>query len=1195
MNTRLPTLRSSINARHVLQLRGFALVITLSLMLLLAILAVGLLSLSSIALRSASQGSAISMARNNARIAMVIALGQLQKAAGQDQRITAAADFAGDTGGVRLDSGKAPRNDTSLTGIANGMSMLRPGTRYWTGVWNTVTTSAPPALIYTKHPSATGVQWLISGNELEATTPQKHTPSTQLIGLGSNGTVADSSKSVVLVGTSTVGPATATNINNFVAAPLVPISIPNPLGGDSLGRYAWWIGDEGVKARINRAAPTSANDAATYQTLANQRAGWEVVMPSYPTPASNSHGLLERVITLPEAELLHSSLETSSGTPAAMFHTASSDTFGVLADSLQGGLRLDLTAYLKNGFPSSAQSTFPNAPKKNTNIIPLVTDKEQKVSSNLKGPKWDILKAFYAQSKSLSSGKLTVKAAANLTELTIAPIIVDLRLLMGVKVVAIDANSYKLNPCGKIAVSLANPYPYTLEWKANLELEIIDQTPFQTGNSSRIWDASGRSGFLGRKNEAGVFDRADEPGVFNRAVFLIPKGELAPGEAKAFTLSGAVLRPANDVSQIKVTLSPFSSSSPSDFNNCVELVDDKPNSGGRALDVRESWTASQPTAELRLEGGSSSTTPLRRLERFELDNAFYASVRRGVDNNTATSMPQPFPLHLFSFQMSQPGADYGSLMPSADLMGTRSTTLRTFTDFNLQAVRFGKLITSYNPPPYFMESTDSLASLPFNPPGGETGIGFTRNLAISPLAWGRAPVGNCKKTILFTFPKSFVSLAQLQHADLTATDEFVNVSQQPGNAFGNSYATPFVKRQYVIQPRENYIVTGGSPSSTSTTVNYYDIAYLLNATLWDTFYFSTIGEDASSASEPLNRSITILNNPASSSSLKDPVTAASYLLINGAFNVNSTSKDAWKALLAGNRFLKHPADVSSSAASNALFPRSLEQRSPNITPPSGTGEDSFAGYRRLTNTQIDAIAEELVKQVRLRGPFVSLSHFVNRALLDLSASNATSVAMGRSGALQSALDLSGANISPDAKKSAFSGNLSPIEDKVRFQLDQSAPKADMWGGRGNGDYFGTTKDGLPVWAPQSKDLNPGAVASIVADRNMLTDNALLQEQGFRSTGIPGWITQADVLQVIGPSIAARSDTFRIRSYGEALGTDGKTVLAKAWCEAIVQRVPSYIDSTDAATKRAPDLTKLNTLFGRRFEIVSFRWLSENEI
>ncbi len=92
----------------------------------------------------------------------------------------------------------------------------------------------------------------------------------------------------------------------------------------------------------------------------------------------------------------------------------------------------------------------------------------------------------------------------------------------------------------------------------------------------------------------------------------------------------------------------------------------------------------------------------------------------------------------------------------------------------------------------------------------------------------------------------------------------------------------------------------------------------------------------------------------------------------------------------------------------------------------------------------------------------------------------------------------------------------------------------------------------------STDNNFGAVASILADREMFKDAKYKPEQGYRSTGIPGWLTQADVLQVIGPALTTRSDTFRIRAYGEALDANGNSV-AKAYCEAIVQRVPAYLD------------------------------------
>ena len=311
------------------------------------------------------------------------------------------------------------------------------------------------------------------------------------------------------------------------------------------------------------------------------------------------------------------------------------------------------------------------------------------------------------------------------------------------------------------------------------------------------------------------------------------------------------------------------------------------------------------------------------------------------------------------------------------------------------------------------------------------------------------------------------------------------------------------------------------------------------------------------------------------------------------------------ALLASTRFQTHPSGDANTM--DAMFPRSLEQPDHSKTPPTGVSQDSFSGYRRLTPQQIDQVATEIVKQVRLRGPFVSLSHFVNRTLIEPNPGVLNSAMLGRSGPLQAALDISGVNISPDGTKNAFQPRISASDDKLNLQVDGDGPRADLLGVSGNqangtrGSFYGgEEQDGSKVWARQSKDLNVGACASIYADRKLLTDSTLIPEQGFRSTGIPGWITQADVLQAIGPSLSARSDTFRIRTYGEALSPDGQTVLAKAYCEAIVQRTPHYLNPSNAPTERNASLTDnkllpVNKTFGRRYQIVSLRWLSSNEI
>ena len=57
---------------------------------------------------------------------------------------------------------------------------------------------------------------------------------------------------------------------------------------------------------------------------------------------------------------------------------------------------------------------------------------------------------------------------------------------------------------------------------------------------------------------------------------------------------------------------------------------------------------------------------------------------------------------------------------------------------------------------------------------------------------------------------------------------------------------------------------------------------------------------------------------------------------------------------------------------------------------------AWRGIRLLTERQIDRLAEECVRQVKLRGPFLNLSDFVNRRLEDGP--------FGLSGALQAAID-----------------------------------------------------------------------------------------------------------------------------------------------------------------------------------------------
>ena len=111
---------------------------------------------------------------------------------------------------------------------------------------------------------------------------------------------------------------------------------------------------------------------------------------------------------------------------------------------------------------------------------------------------------------------------------------------------------------------------------------------------------------------------------------------------------------------------------------------------------------------------------------------------------------------------------------------------------------------------------------------------------------------------------------------------------------------------------------------------------------------------------------------------------------------------------------------------------------------------------------------------------------------------------------------------------------------------------------------------------------------------------------------PGNLIQSDLLQSLGSALTARSDTFTLRCFGEAINPTGET--GAVWVEAVVQRVPEFIDPTNPAETGSsapkplaagatantdatvsPSLTGVNQILGRRFKIVSFRWLKADEI
>ncbi|WP_162024483.1 MULTISPECIES: hypothetical protein [unclassified Lentimonas] len=413
---------------------------------------------------------------------------------------------------------------------------------------------------------------------------------------------------------------------------------------------------------------------------------------------------------------------------------------------------------------------------------------------------------------------------------------------------------------------------------------------------------------------------------------------------------------------------------------------------------------------------------------------------------------------------------------------------------------------------------------------------------------------------------SFVTVSNIPESPLLSIAQFSQanlsiMSTDPLHAVGNSWASP------VMAPDAPY----GQLQTPTWVTTAQDFSWLINDALFDRYYFSGLAPDYEitgsgySASASLEDTLSqfygsdylsAMANPVLRPYIPDGVDASqvedelaqadgykkfgAYALIQGAFNVNSTSVAAWKAFLGGNRDLEISyADGGDNSDSGSPFPKSSAPSAPR----SGT-ESEWAGFARLSEDQIEALAGSIVDQVKLRGPFMSLSDFVNRRVGPLNDDTSYM------GAIQAAINIQEAAglINTGAKGAAF--GTTPVYTQ--------------------GDFY--------------------AGAGDVGTRTT-------------TTGIATSVTQADVLTPLAPRMTVRADTFKVRAYGEVRSTDGDEIQAKAVCEVVVQRLPEFVDDADNPWDEATDplapsvsaLSSINERFGRKFKIVQFRWLSSDEI
>lgn len=112
----------------------------------------------------------------------------------------------------------------------------------------------------------------------------------------------------------------------------------------------------------------------------------------------------------------------------------------------------------------------------------------------------------------------------------------------------------------------------------------------------------------------------------------------------------------------------------------------------------------------------------------------------------------------------------------------------------------------------------------------------------------------------------------------------------------------------------------------------------------------------------------------------------------------------------------------------------------------------------------------------------------------------------------------------------------------------------------------------------------------------------LRETNFNKlakTEIPNWlpfsVSQASIMESLAPNVFTRGDTFTIFCRAEVFDPFSKKMRAAACAEMRVQRVAEFFDKTQGETTSASEQNSLNRAFGRRFKIVSFRYIPSDEL
>ena len=1279
--------------------RGFALVVTLVLMVLLAILSLGLLSLASLELRTTGHQQQQALARQNAIFAMNLAISELQKNLGPDQRTSAVAGL--------VDPSAESSNPN------------------WVGAWNT----------------EGGFRgWLVSGNGNAAQPPDPasdisgaeiaFSPATRATedSTSSTGWTFGNSPAALLVGEESTG-ADGLAANRFVFAPVVDLK--SQTGGGISGRYAWWVGDEGSKANLamdvlpkpssnsmDRISFRKGTPNRGFPTLGGD---WEDWLPD--GSGSILASASGKIVSRRQIPLASAALENQG---KAGFHDFTPFSAGVLSDSKNGGLRKDLSIAFEipeNSFKNSeftrvlaggeAEPELAYATNHGGRTGPGVfSGRSTKTAVNFRDPSWspgnffrgptfDLLRDHYQLYRRLND---PFSPSASIAGQTFRPNTKDTthwktrgRAPLGdyfqygeTKYFRSGPNyevtdTYKrdgqggdlprLRPMATEMVPELIRYTYTLSIQShkdpnppanpgdpdNYKIRLII-TPFMVLhnpynvvlNSPAMWfriqraemaasiqyrDANGKlvdskdqefryltQSYFGNDTNLETNELAHDAIDYFVSDGGTPSGTIAmqPGETKLFTARGSSAVSAETFFANGQNRSVYMQSGLGDLFSTGIYFDILQRSGwhghapfsipaGTPFTVRVTnkiqgqsskagkpgfaWSANEWHTILSkvVPPGLIEPVPLganRGWEQIKMMNFFPDFYWTGQMNTIAPTQIKPEDI------AAEPDG-------ARRYVGKIDMYLKPANDGSGRDNNFS--LATHNPRAMVQSPTMTGGQGPASQRGPATWTGSVE--ALNPATastpgfnhrfWGTGTSladGGQRNITLFDVPRApITSMAAFQNANVS------RLGNTPAYTIGNSYASPYVPANGLYWRRSDFWII--------------DHSYVYNDDLFDSYFFSGVnaghgssrwnnplpGSSVSLTSDPTNSSplqnaidnwrsgTTPLLNPRMKFSMPDGLGAneadeelnlnaysdaqtslvrksdlrphnsiAAYTLNEGAFNINSTSVPAWRALIAGFRgaAVEHltPGGSMSVSTGNdeSPFPRGSL---PGAGSSTGSDTNLWNGFRSLSDDQIEDLAEEIVTEIKNRSrnrpsgqssrPFTTLGEFVNRRIA--SASDRFSL----KGPLQAAIDRTGLN-----RPSTLTGQ-TPIPADTNHLSSRGGS---------------TESNAIPYE-------NPAALASSTL------------------AGTPQWFSQADLLEAIGSQLSARSDSFVIRAYGESVNPKTGIVEGRAWLEATVQRGSGFVDQRNhpSLPLTSNELSDENRMFGRRFRVVSFRWLSPKEI